>query len=220
MKDRNAKIIIVDDHELFREGIKLLIEKEGMGEVVAEAENGEEFLDLLKEHTPDLVLMDIEMPVLDGVVATIKARVIRPGLKILGLTMLEEKENYVAMINAGAMGFVKKSSGKQVLQKAIRTVIGGEFYFSNELLYQIVVNSNKPISGCLQPDDNTVAFTEKELEILQYCCKGLSSGEIAARLSKSIKTIEAKRSRLMEKTKTKNTINLVLYAIRNKLVEI
>jgi DNA-binding NarL/FixJ family response regulator len=126
------KIIIVDDHPLFREGMKLLIEREGIGEIIAEAKNGQTFLDLLKTHQPDLVLMDVEMPVMDGLEATRLALAIRPGLKILLITMYYEREYHSALINSGAMGFVLKTSGKQKLEKAIRTIINGERYFSGQ----------------------------------------------------------------------------------------
>jgi len=128
----NAKIIIVDDHAWFREGIKLLIEMEGLGEVIAEAENGQVFLDMLVKLNPDLVLMDIEMPLMNGLEATQKAMAIRPELKFLVLTMTNLKVNYSFMIKAGVMGIVLKSAGKQVLEKAIKTLIGGESYFSDE----------------------------------------------------------------------------------------
>jgi len=216
----NAKIIIVDDHPLFREGMKILIEKEGMGEVIAEAENGQVFLDLLENHKPDLVLMDIEMPVMGGLEATKKAIGTWPGLKILVLTMLGEKENYTAMINAGAMGFILKTSGKQELERAIKTMLGGESYFSNELLRQIIMNSGRKQASQQNQATPEVEITERELEILKLLCKGLTVSEIAERLYRSIKTIEAHRSKLLEKTNSKNTINLILYSIKNKLVDI
>ena len=114
------KIIIVDDHQLFREGMKLLIEMENIGQVIAEAENGQVFLDMLDSHSPDLVLMDIEMPVMDGEEATRKAREMIPNLKVLALTMQSEKDYYASMIQAGVMGFVVKTSGKQELERAIK----------------------------------------------------------------------------------------------------
>ena len=135
--NNNAKIIIVDDHSLFREGMKLLIEMEGLGVVIAEAENGKVFLNLLKELNPDLVLMDIKMPVMDGLEATVKALANRPNLKILALTMLSDKDNYTSMMNAGAMGYLLKTSEKQELEKAIKTVISGKNYFSNDLMHRL-----------------------------------------------------------------------------------
>ncbi len=215
-----SKIIIVDDHLLFREGMKLLIEKEGMGQVIAEAENGQVFLDLLVDTKPDLVLMDIEMPIMNGLEATLKAKALRPDLKILVLTMLSEKDNYTEMINAGAMGFVLKTSGKQELERAVKRVISGESYFSNELLRQIILNIGKqPISGISKVTTN-YDFTERELEILKYFCEGFTASEIAEKLFRSVKTIEAHRSKLLEKTNTKHTINLVLFAIKNKFVNV
>lgn len=217
--ESKIKIIIVDDHKMFREGLKLLIEMEELGQVIAEAENGLIFLELLTNQHPDLVLMDIEMPVMDGLTATQKALSIKPELKILALSMLYEKENYAGMIKAGVMGFVMKTSGKKELEKAIKSVIGGESYFSKELMRQIIVNSDKhPVSNNSVTLD--ISFTDRELEILQYFSDGLTVKEIADKIFRSVKTIEAHRSKLLEKTDSKNTINLVLYAIRNKLVKI
>ncbi|HZK94228.1 MAG TPA: response regulator transcription factor, partial [Prolixibacteraceae bacterium] len=164
----NTKIILVDDHLMFREGIKLLIETEGMGHVIAEVDNGQELLCLLENQNPDLVLMDIEMPVMGGLEATIKAMIIKPKLKILVLTMLGNKDTYTNMINAGVMGFVLKTSGKQELEKAIKTVIGGEGYFSSELLHSIIVNFGKQKSGITNSTLIDTEFTNRELEILEY----------------------------------------------------
>jgi DNA-binding NarL/FixJ family response regulator len=122
MEDK-ARIIIVDDNLYFREGMKLLIEMEGIGEVIAEAENGIEFLDLLVKLQPDLVLMDIEMPLMDGIEATQKALSIRPDLKILAITMFNDTDNYTGMLNAGAKGIVIKTVGISELKKAITTTI-------------------------------------------------------------------------------------------------
>jgi len=213
------KIIIVDDHVMFREGMRLLIETEGMGSVIAEAENGQVFLKLLETHTPDLVLMDIEMPVMGGVEATTKARLLKPELKILALTMLSEKENYTSMINAGVMGFVLKTSGKHELEKAIKAVTGGENYFSSDILHKIISGTEKSQISSANTISN-IELTGRELEILRCFCEGLTASEIAIRLFRSVKTIEIHRSKLLQKTNTKNTINMVLFAIKNKLVEI
>jgi len=215
------KIIIVDDHSLFREGIKLLIENEGLGEVIAEAENGAIFLDLLQTITPDLVIMDIEMPVMNGLEATQKALIIRPDLKVLVLTMLNQKANYLDMVSAGAQGFVLKTSGKQEFEKAINTIMSGESYFSNELLRQIIINTNTDSKSVIEKDDyNHENLTTREKEVLQYFCEGYTATEIASKLFISSKTVEAHRSSLLKKTNSKNTINLVLFAIKQKLVDI
>ncbi len=211
------KIIIVDDHPLFREGIKLLIENEGIGEVIAEAENGREFLDLIEKSAPDLVLMDIEMPVMGGLEATREALARWPDLKILVISMFSDRDHYENMIAAGVMGFVLKTSGKQELEKAITNVAKGESYFSNELLRNIILSMGKKASQEEQRIKQ-IDFTDRETEILKLFCEGLTSSEIGEKLNRSVKTIEAHRSKLIKKTKTKNTINLVLYAIKNKLV--
>lgn len=215
------KIIIVDDHSLFREGMKLLIENENFGKVIAEAENGQVFLDLLDTFVPDLVILDIEMPIMGGLEATRKALTRYPNLKILVLTMLSEKANYFDLVNAGAMGFVLKTSGKLEFEKAISAITSGENYFSNELLRQIIVNDN--VQNQLANDNNekaAVNLTPREKEILQCFCEGFTTNEMATKLFISPKTIEAHRSTLLKKTNAKNTINLILFAIKNKLVDI
>lgn len=214
------KIVIVDDHSLFREGIKLLIENESLGEVMAEAENGQAFLKLLESIKPDLVIMDIEMPVMGGLEATKKALKIYPDLRILVLTMLNEKENYLDMINAGAMGFVLKTSGKQEFEKAICNIMNGQSYFSNELLRRIILNVNTQTEATEKQEHNSETLTSREKETLQLLSQGLAVSEIAEKLFISPKTVEAHRSMLLKKTNSKNTINLVLYAIKNKIVSI
>lgn len=216
---KKPQIILVDDHPLFREGIKLLIEKENIGEVIAEAENGTEFLKLLEKLKPDLVLMDIAMPEMDGYEATKLAINKYPGLKILAISMFSDKENYENMISAGTMGFVLKTSGKNELEKAIKNVAKGESYFSAELLRQIIVNFDKDKEETVKKKVLDI-LTAREFEVLQCFCRGLTSSEIAEELFVSVKTIEAHRSKLIQKTKTKNTLNLVLFAIKNSLVDL
>ena len=138
------KIIIVDDHSLFREGIKLLIENEYLGEVIAEAENGQIFLQQLETHSPDLVIMDIEMPVMGGLEATQKALILHPNLKILVLTMQNEKSNCLDFIHAGAMGLVLKTSGKNEFENAITPTVSAHCTAgkcdSTQVLYSYPLN--------------------------------------------------------------------------------
>ncbi|MEI6456726.1 MAG: response regulator transcription factor [bacterium] len=215
-----TKIILVDDHLLFREGMKLLIETEGMGVVIAEASNGKVFLDMLEPLDPDLVLMDIEMPDMGGIEATEKAIALKPALKILLVTMLDTSNDYAKLINTGAMGCVLKSVGKQELENAIKTVIKGESYFSNELLRKIILDFGKQKPASNETPDFANEFTEREIEVLNFLCEGLSVAEIAKKINRSVKTVEAHRAKLLQKSEARNTVNLVLFAIKNKLVKI
>ncbi len=212
------KIIVVDDHSLFREGIKLLIENEKLGCVIAEAGNGSAFLDLLDNHDPDLVIMDIEMPVMSGPETIRKALLRKPDLKFLVLTMLNEKAGYNDIVYAGAMGFVLKTAGKKEFERAINAIISGESYFSPEMLRQMLLSAQK--NGSEELSIKKTAFSDRELEVLRHLCNGLSVSEIAEKIFLSVKTVETHRSSLLRKTNTRNTINLVLYALKNKIVEV
>jgi len=211
-----CKIILVDDHPLYREGIKLLIEMEHIGEVIAEAANGKEFLDLLNTQLPEMVIMDIDMPVIDGLQATQKALELYPQIKILILSMHGDNKYYTRFIDAGAKGFVLKTAGKEELETAIRKVIEGESYFSQDLLLTIIHDLKVPDER--NKLEIKLDLNEREREMLNLLCKGLSTNEIAEKIHLSPKTIEGYRTKLLLKTETKNTLGLVLYAIKNKLV--
>jgi DNA-binding NarL/FixJ family response regulator len=210
-------IIIVDDHLIFRQGLKSLITVEKIANVIGEASNGKEFIELLSTHKPDLVLMDIDMPHMNGMEATQKALEIMPDLKIIAFTMFSDEDYYYKMIDLGVKGFILKSSGINELEKAIRDVMLGESYFSNELLRKIINNFgrrnvNKPVKNA--------GLTDRELEVLQQICFGLNNEEIAEKLFISSKTVKSHRSNLLEKTNCKNTPGLILFAVKNKIVDL
>lgn len=211
-------LIIVDDHLIFRQGLTSLINLENIATVIGEASNGIEFLTLLSSLKPDLVLMDIDMPHMNGMDATKKALEIIPDLKIIAFTMYADEEYYYKMIDMGVKGFILKSSGINELEKAISDVVMGESHFSNELLRKIISNfghnnnNNKAIGNS--------GLTVRELEVLQHICKGFNNDEMAEKLFVSAKTIKSHRSNLLEKTNCKNTPALILYAVKNKLIEI
>ncbi len=214
---QNISIIIVDDHDIFRDGLKSLISLKKIANITGEASNGKEFLELLQNNKPDLVIMDISMPLMDGVTATEKALDIYPDLNVLALSMFGDEEYYLKMINAGAKGFVLKSSGKDEIIKAIHAVAEGNSYFSNELLHSLLVKFSHKKD--LQ-QKNHIQFTKRELEIIELMCNGLAAAEIADKLCLSKKTVEGHRTSLFAKTGTKNSIALVVYLIKNHLVEI
>lgn len=219
MSDNNCKIVLVDDHLLFRDGLRLLIENEGLGSVIGEAENGQEFLSLIENEKPDLVIMDIDMPIMNGIEATEKALEKYPDINILVLSMHGDQHHYNQLINAGAKGFVLKSAGKQELESAIKSLAAGDCYFSSELLRKIIVDISKPQLKDVSTGDDLV-FNEREMEVLKFFCSGFTASEIAEKVFLSVKTIESYRSKLLAKTGAKNTISLVLYAIKNKIVSI
>ena len=214
------KIIIVDDHKIFRQGLKSLIVNERMAEVIAEACNGKEFLDILHKHSPDLVLMDIEMPEMNGVDATRLAIQNNPDLKILVLSTFGDELHYYNIIQAGAKGFVLKSSGINELQTAIKDVAAGESYFSNELLRRIIANVGAEAKAEAPETTSGDKLTKRELEILQHVANGLSNDEIADKLHISLTTVKGHRSSILAKTGSKNTASLIIHAIKNNLIVI
>jgi DNA-binding NarL/FixJ family response regulator len=209
-------VIIVDDHSLFRNGLKILLTTTGQFKVVAEAENGKEFLDLLTHIQPDIVLMDIDMPVLDGIEATKEALKKYPNLKVITLSMFGEEEYYYKMIEAGVKGFLLKNSDINEVKNALITVYQGGKYFSQELLYNVVKN----IRSSHKEQELSEALSEREIEVLIQICNGLSNNEIADNLHISKRTVDKHRANLLDKTNSKNTAHLVMFAIKNKLIDI
>lgn len=220
MKKKVFKVCIVDDHRLFREGLRFVLAQMDELEIVAEASNGQEAIKLLDEHPDmDLMLMDISMPEMNGVEATREALKKVPELKILVLSMYGDEEYYYEMIHAGAMGFVLKQSGTNELEAAISSVLQGENYFSQKLLRDIIVNINTPKRNERQAaSDNSL--TRREQEVLKLICEGLSNAEIADKLFLSVRTVEGHKSNILSKTGVKNTVGLMMFALKNKLVEI
>lgn len=203
--------MIVEDHDLFRSGLRRVIDEIKYLEFVGEAENGAAFLKLLPKAKPDIVLMDIKMPVLDGIKATEEALKINPNLKIIILTLFGEEEYLYTMIEKGISGFMLKNTSISELEKAIQMVSDGHQYFSPE------------VSGMLAKKikDNLLVnlrLTSKEKEVLRLLCKGYSSSEMAKELFLSKRTVEGYRARLLQKTEQSNTLNLVIYALKHKLV--
>jgi DNA-binding NarL/FixJ family response regulator len=211
----SVKISIVDDHEIFRNGLKMVIGKLKYANVIGEASNGKEFLLQLKKEIPDLVLMDIEMPEMNGIEATEAALKIYPDLKIIALTMFNEDEYIQSMIDAGVRGFLIKNINKETLDKAIATVNNGGNYYSEELFDFFTKQMTRDVKTSHRDD---IKLTRREREILQLICEGLSNKEIADILFVSERTIVGHKSNLLSKTNCKNALSLMSYAIKNKLV--
>ena len=216
MNKQDCRIIIVDDHTLFRNGLKILLNNLPDYNVVAEASNGQEFLDLIETTSVDIVLLDIEMPVMDGIKAARLAMQKHPDLKIITLSMYGEEDYYYKMVDAGVKGFLLKNSDMSEVKNALQTVHEGGNYFSSELL-QTLVDSLRTIPHSHAP---AVELSEREIEILLLICQGFSNQEIADQLYISKRTVDKHRANILEKSQCKNTAQLVMYAIKNQLVAI
>lgn len=217
MKDK-IRIAIVDDHEIFRNGLKLLLQRIEDVEVILEAPNGKEFLDLLNVKSPDIAFMDISMPVLDGIDTTRKALEVKPELKIIALSTFGDEEYFNNMIYAGAEGYMLKNSGLEEFKKAIHKVIVGDNYYSQELL--ISITKHLIVEKAQRNRQNILPkLSKREKEVLELICKGHSNQKIGEKLFISDRTVERHRTNLYEKTGIQNSVNLVIFAFKNKLVD-
>ena len=206
------KIVLVDDHSLFRNGLRGLLERCAGCRVVGEAASGEEFLAMLPGLEADVVFMDFAMPGLDGAQTTERALARRPDLRIITLSMFGEESYYSRMVQAGARGFLLKDSDIGDVIEAIDAVMSGGSYFS----------PTSPLTGRMRTRDDVPdeQLSVREREILVAVCRGLSNQEIADELFISKRTVDKHRANILEKTGCKNTASLVVYAIRNGIVEI
>lgn len=219
MKD-TYRVFIVDDHKIFREGLIFMISKMKGFEVVGEASNGKTFLEMIDNLEVDIVIMDIAMPGIDGITATTKVLEKHPEIKVIALTMFSDEEYYYKMIQAGVTGYILKESGKEELAAALNTVITGENYFSQKILHNIIVNMNNVKTFKNATNTEEIKLTKRETEILTLICQGMSNAEISDKLCLSLRTIEGHKSNLLGKTGVKNSISLVMYAMKHHLVDL
>lgn len=213
------KIVIVDDHFIFRNGLRDLLEEIPSANAIAEASSGEEFIEMLPGINPDLVFMDIKMPGMNGVETTRKALEIFPDLKILALSMFGEGEYVEEMLQAGALGYLLKNIGKDELIKAIDNIANDKGYFSDEILVMVtrqVFNARQKST-----EQNILdSFTKRELEVLQLVSQGYSNTEIAEKLEISPRTVGGHRNNMLSKSGLKNTAALVSFALKNQAIAI
>jgi len=209
------RIALADDHHLFRNGLKILLGAFPEFEIVAEASNGKELMKQLSQAPADIILMDISMPEMDGIEATAAVSGLYPDTKVIALSMYGEEEYYYSIVDAGAKGFILKDSDISEVKDAIETVHKGGNYFSQELLYHVIRKMKNR-----EQEIKSSSLSKREKEILLKICEGLSNHEIAETLFISKRTVDKHRANLLAKTNSKNTASLILYAIKNKLIEI
>lgn len=213
--NKKINIYLVDDHNLFREGLKFLLSScENIADIF-EAVNGEIFLNDVEKISPDVVLMDIEMPIMNGIEATKKLLELIPDSKVIALSMHANENFYSEMIDAGAKGFLLKNSKFEDVLNAIEEVNAGRNYFSPEIMDSIIKSlysrNDKKIN---------IDLSGREIEILYNICMGMSNKEIAELLFISKRTVDKHRENILLKTEAKNTAGLVIYAIKNKIFKV
>lgn len=218
---KNIKILIVDDHEVVRDGLKNILLSLNNMAIAGEAANGEDAISMYDSLKPDLVIMDISMPGMNGIEATRIIKENDPNAKILILTMHDNQEYLNQIIRSGAKGFVLKNTDKEELLDAVRTVADGENFFSKDISKLIIDNY---IRSAKETDKNEgykeVPLTKREIEILKYIAEGNSNQEIANKLYISYNTVDTHRKNIMHKLSIKNTAGLVRYAIEKGLIDI
>ena len=211
MTDNNHKVSVADDHTLFRQGLKLILEDMENIDVVADVANGKELIEVAGVIKPDLIIMDINMPVVNGIEASRVLLQENPELKVLVISMYGDEQYYNSVIENGVKGFILKDADNSELRTAVKMILNGKTYFSQELLLKLIRN---------RQTNEQIALTTREKEILTLICKGLSSSEIAAKLFLSERTIENHRASLLDKTGCRNSLSLVIYALRNNLADL
>ena len=206
-------VVVADDHEIFRQGFKAMISRYEDLEVIGEAENGRELIELVANLQPDLVFVDIKMPVMDGIDATREITTLETGTRVIALSMFSDDVYVVDMLQAGASGYVLKNAHYDELVKASRVVMNGGHYFCNDASEKIhtflkihAVNSLKKVQDPV--------LTEREIEIIKLICEQLTSKEIASALGLSQRTVDTYRDVIQRKTKSKNMAGIVLYAVK------
>lgn len=213
------KILLVDDHKLIRDALNSYFDGDDEFDVVDEAGNGQEALILLKTIKVDVVMLDISMPVMDGIVCAKEIRNLYPDIKVLALSMMNDNQFIKQMLATGALGYILKNSGEEEIKKALRKVYAGESYYSAEVAETVMQNMMK---GGIKRSNKLVVdlpLTSREEEVLHLIIKEYSNQEIADELFISPRTVDAHKRNLLEKTGSKNIAGLVLYAIEKNLFE-
>lgn len=213
----SIKILLADDHRIVREGLRNILESNPDFNVVAEAGDGMTSLRLVNEHHPDVVIMDISMPDLNGVDATRKICREYPDIKVIGLSMHADKRFVVEMLDAGARAYLLKDCAAEELSRAIYDTLAGETYISHGITMSVI---KKMIHDEDDQGSTSPVLSKKELIVLKYIAEGLSTKSIALKISVSVKTVESHRLHIMEKLDIHNIAELIKYAIRSGLASI
>lgn len=214
----DIKVAIADDHKIFRKGVIISLRHYSNIKFILEAENGQDLLDGIKEVKPDVILMDLRMPVKDGIETTKYISQHYPNIAVLVLTMHEDERFVIHLMENGANGYLLKSTDPAEIKKAITDVVEKGYYlnnFVNRILIRKSQNKNRVIPSLKKE----VEISDKEREVIQYICLEFTSAEIGEKMGISARTVESIKERLMERFGLKNTAGLVFFAVKNYLID-
>jgi two-component system, NarL family, response regulator NreC len=213
----SIRLVIADDHEIFRDGLALMLSKQQDIQLVGQAGNGRELASLVKELQPDVVMTDVKMPVMDGIEATRFLLTQNPDLNIIALSMFDEENLIVDMLEAGAKGYLLKNADKQEILDAIHSVYEGKPYYCHHTTSRLASMISKSKFNPYKRKD-PLLFTDREKEIIRLICQQLTAQEIADKVFLSKRTVEGHRTRILEKMNVKNTAGVVIFALKHRLV--
>ncbi|MBN8670495.1 MAG: response regulator transcription factor [Chitinophagales bacterium] len=210
--------IIADDHKVFRQGLNYTLNSDAQLKCIGEAENGAQLLQLLDSIQPDVILMDMKMPEMDGMEATKAVKAKHPNVKIIMLTMYDDENFVLHMLDVGVNGYLTKNADPEEIIKAIHTVNENDYYF-NDMVSKLMLKTIVKKKQIEQRTKENVQLNDKEKEILRLICLEHTNAEIAEKVFLSQRTVEGIRSTLLEKIGVRNTAGLVVYAVKNGIVE-
>jgi DNA-binding NarL/FixJ family response regulator len=212
-------VIIADDHVLYRAGVKAALSAKKDIKVIAEADNGSHLLMLLKAIQPDVILLDIQMPVMDGIATLAEMKKLYPDIKVIMLTMMDDHSMITRLMELGANSYLTKTSDSEIIYEAIKTCHEQEYYF-NSLTNKALLNNLRQKSPALPEKmaHEDARLSEKEITVLKLMCEEKSTREIAQAVELSPRTVEAIRDKLKTKTGSKSTAGLIMYAVKHKLL--
>jgi len=214
-----ARIVIADDHEMVRRGLAATLADDERWTVVAQAANGRAAAELVVLHEPDIAILDLSMPELNGLDATRRILAARPETSVLILTAHESEQLVREVLSAGARGYVLKSDAGRILVRAVEALLEGQTFFTSKVA-RLVLEGYLRGGGSGEPQDSATTLSVREREIVQLLAEGASNKEVARSLGISVKTAETHRSNIMRKMGFASLSDLVKYAVRNKIIEI
>lgn len=212
------KVAIADDHKIFRKGVILSLRPYNNIKFVQEADNGQQLIDGIEESKPDVILMDLRMPLKDGIETTKYVTKAYPNIYVLALTMFEDERFVSHMMEIGANGYLLKSAEPQEIKRAI-VEVSSKGYYLNNFVNRILLKTSHAKHKVIPNLNNETTLTQRERDVIRYICMEFTAQEIAQKIDVSPRTVEAIKDRLMERFGAKNTAGLVFYAVKNNLID-